>query len=645
MERLDELINSLKSADMTTKKYAAEDLGELHDERAVLPLIELFQETEEIAILEAAAQSLIKIGGGEMVKNVTPLLRSDSALIRNKATDILMNAGDDAIDELRRLITDSDHDVRKFTVDILGLIGSDCASNALLDALHDDHINVVCGAVEALGNIGAESAVETLIELLQSAQDPWLRFMIIESLGKLQAEKSLPYLHNLLNDTDEFTRSSVVRSLGIIGHSSSIKPLVSVLDNASISLKSTIAEALDLINSKSQNGLCGDVEPSFVVDRLKPLAEHENPSVRITIAKLLGNVENGDSVDVLLSMLADTNYDVANTVRESLAQLNGLVGEKLASYIKKCDSPSALINAVRVAGSTLNQSLQKELMKLLDVEDDQIRIEAIRSLSYSNDPDVIGRIVALCNDHAREVRLAAIKALTGKDAPHIETTLLSALTSSSDEICEASAEALINTTISEAGYNKLIELLDHDSNLTRLVVASVLSSNPTENLLSKLVSYMNSETWQIRKLIVDLFGKYPTKDLIDYIIPTLYDEERYVRIAAISAISNLNDNSMVKYLLSLLDDADERVRYEIVISLKKFDPNVVGETLVRCLSDTSEMIQMAAVDALCSLNYAPAIPELEQMLDSASDEAYCVIREALDILRQLNTNSDNVEKK
>jgi len=62
VEKITQLLEALKSPDTTVKKYAIEDLGELKDEKAVEPLISLLND-EEVAVQEAAAESLIKIGG------------------------------------------------------------------------------------------------------------------------------------------------------------------------------------------------------------------------------------------------------------------------------------------------------------------------------------------------------------------------------------------------------------------------------------------------------------------------------------------------------------------------------------------------------------------------------------------------------
>lgn len=630
MEHIEELISSLSSNDSTTRKYAVEDLGDIGDPRAVEPLVDLITENEEIAILESIAQSLIKIGGQSTVRTIIPLLRSDSALVRNKATDVLMNLGYDAVNELKQLAHDNDHDVRKFAVDILGLIGSDDSVAVLVDVLSDPHINVVCGAAEALGNIRSVEAAPYLEQALRTAQDPWLRFMLIESLGKIKSEQSIDLLHELLTEEDSFITSSVIRAIGNISDVSSIEHLMNKLQKGDSCSRLSCLEALDQIHSTRHDEFLKFIEDKNFLQILTPLTADKNLSTRRLVARLLGHVPCNNTVRVLLNMIDDDDT-VWSAVHESLVDLSQSAVPSIEQNIKTESSVDRLIKLLRVAGDLRNPSLVHVIGDLHNHPSAFIRKEVAAALGKCHSPETLPYLLKMADNTDSEVKLAVVNALSGAKDSKAEQLLITMLQTPSREIREAAKDALAVNTLSDEATAQLINLLDsHDTEIV-VMASEILSKTASGRMLPKIILHHNNTIWQVRRMIVDVIAKEKSNEYSDYLIPLLNDEERYVRIAAISALGDMPDiNSKTIYLFNLLDDQDERIRYEAVITLKKLSPELAGKHLVEILDDNSQMIQMAAIEAIAHLKYTEATSILKDMLDTASDEVYCCIREALD---------------
>ncbi len=129
-DRHDLLIEQLASHDPTTRRYAAEDLGDLHNACAVPALVEAVRDPE-VAVREAAVDALVAIGGQAVSEHVAPLLETEDVALRNYAIEILERVGPESIDVLVAACKSASPDVRKFALDILGKVARGCAGKCL----------------------------------------------------------------------------------------------------------------------------------------------------------------------------------------------------------------------------------------------------------------------------------------------------------------------------------------------------------------------------------------------------------------------------------------------------------------------------------------------------------------------------------
>ena len=193
------LIIDLRSLDETTRRLAAEDLGDCGDGAAVEPLVGALSDPSP-AVREAALDSLTRIGGEPVVRAVLPALRSEHVPLRNAACCLLGQLGQAAVEHLSALLADGDKDVRLFAIDTLANIGSGSAEAALIRALEESDVNVAAAAAAALGEIGADSAVGPLTAALGS--DSWVRCAAAKSLGQIGGPNALCTLLGLVEDDD-----------------------------------------------------------------------------------------------------------------------------------------------------------------------------------------------------------------------------------------------------------------------------------------------------------------------------------------------------------------------------------------------------------------------------------------------------------
>lgn len=119
--KADAMLLDLKDPHWLNRKYAAEVLGELKDQRAVGPLVNAL--TDEVGdVRQRAYDSLIKLGGVS-VPPLIPLLVSEEDDIRQSATEILRKIGKPAVEPLATALTDADDRLKSRILKVLDRMG------------------------------------------------------------------------------------------------------------------------------------------------------------------------------------------------------------------------------------------------------------------------------------------------------------------------------------------------------------------------------------------------------------------------------------------------------------------------------------------------------------------------------------------
>jgi len=149
---------------------------------------------------------------------VAPYINMREIELRNLAGEILTKMGDPTIPVLIPYLKSHDYDVRKFACDILGLIGNENTVQHVIPLLNDSDKNTLLSAIETLGNLRAESALDSLImvyenfDIVKSFDE--VKPFIIEAIGKIGGENADSYLlEQFKKETDMFLQSAIFESL------------------------------------------------------------------------------------------------------------------------------------------------------------------------------------------------------------------------------------------------------------------------------------------------------------------------------------------------------------------------------------------------------------------------------------------------
>ncbi len=275
----------LTSGDPDARRQAAEELAESNELATITALRVALQDTSK-GVRDAAARSLIAIGGSTVARSIARYIADTDIVTRNLASKLLIRMGEVSIPAILPFLRDQDKDVRKFVVDILGEIESVDSVYHLLPLLNDPDPNVIVSTLEALGNIGSVESLGPICKAFDAY--PFARPSAADALGRIGDTSVGDYLLEKFlkakNDvsTDPVVLCAVIEALGSVGSARAADALTRQLDVAQGKLFHILIHAIVQITERSQGVL--EFPESVRGDMLAALGD-DNEGIRLSAAK------------------------------------------------------------------------------------------------------------------------------------------------------------------------------------------------------------------------------------------------------------------------------------------------------------------------------------------------------------------------
>jgi len=116
------------------------------------------------------------------------LLKSNNAYLRNKAITFLQDYGEDAKSFIKKLLTNSDNDIKIFAVNILGDVKYEDSRDILIELIQNEQdVNVLMTAIDYLGEIGEPKDISILEEIKNNfSSEPYVCFGIDVAIDKIR---------------------------------------------------------------------------------------------------------------------------------------------------------------------------------------------------------------------------------------------------------------------------------------------------------------------------------------------------------------------------------------------------------------------------------------------------------------------------
>jgi len=205
------LKNQLSSHSAKERAQAAEELGHLGEK--AIPCIPDLIKTLKDPDGGVRAKAIIALGFLEATEAVLPMidaLEDQDEMVRSSAVAALSFLKDQrAVQPLLQLLGDKNNELRDRVLRALGRIGDLAAVKPLIHALKDPIPFVRWGAAVGLGFLNSPEAVEPLISCALYDEDCNMRWRAVEALGNIGDQRSVS---SLLEITENMYEDFEVRS-------------------------------------------------------------------------------------------------------------------------------------------------------------------------------------------------------------------------------------------------------------------------------------------------------------------------------------------------------------------------------------------------------------------------------------------------
>lgn len=331
-------------------------------EKAVPYIVALLKD-DDINLQRAAGKFIAETPGTAVTKALAqqlPSLSTDGKIVLLSA---LEGRGDKAAASyVAKAVNASDNRVRLAAIRALGVVGG-AADVALLAKVSAEGGQLEKAALSSLGRMSAPGVTAALVDVAQGRSAKAVRVNAIETLIDRRDEEALPALLDVAGDSDTPVRQAAFKALGALGGQKELSSLVSMLLKADSSRsrgsieRALVAIVLRIDNPEASSVVAGlakadnatrphlltvlsRVGNSAALEAVRPQLRNRNADIRKAAIRALADWPTP-------SPLADL-MGVAKTSRDATEQILALRG-----YIKLLTVP-----ANRSAGETVGYLTQ-----------------------------------------------------------------------------------------------------------------------------------------------------------------------------------------------------------------------------------------------------------------------------------------------
>jgi HEAT repeat protein len=282
-----------------------------------------------------------------MLPKLEPLLKDDSAQVRQAMIQVLWRVGEPAVPHLITALKDKDQNVRMMAANGLRNMGNNAAKAVptLIELVKEGDQQIRYQAVNTLANIA--DGADALVKLHGEIKDGLLKANIMQNLGYSQhRQKAIPLIMDGLKDSNAQVKISAMQMLNNVGIQGkealgALKELVKdsnqqvrvqavyamsnmgqpawpVLEE---SLKGTKEAAMRqaIVQSMANTGF----RSKTAVPELIGLLKDSSPQIRWQACMVLGNngADAKEALPALRELLNDTNQAVRNHAQNAINRI------------------------------------------------------------------------------------------------------------------------------------------------------------------------------------------------------------------------------------------------------------------------------------------------------------------------------------
>jgi len=516
-------------------------LGVTRSEAAISKLLELLK-SRDCDVQWSAAAALWEIGSDEAVPALIEHLKHGYSVIED----------DDMTQPryYREQFKDKDLEVHQCIAGALGKIGSDRAVQTLIEGLKSGRYKVRQAALYGLYQIDSDRAVPTLIELIKSEEHE-ICSAAIYGLGRIGSDRAVPALIELLKDKEYFGLGEyAANALGKIGSDRAIPALIELIKKGN----NNAANALGKIGS--------DRAISALIELLKNKDERRYP-----LADALGETGSDRAVPPLIELLEDS------IVRFFAADALGKIGSDRAV---------------------------PPLLELLKDEDSNVGWSVVRALGKIGSDKAVPPLIERLKDEDSDVRGHVVRALGEIGSDKAVPPLLELL---KDE-----------------------DFYSYGCSDVRGDVARALGEIGSDKAVPPLLELLKNENSKVCEFAIDVLGEIGSDRAVPVLIERLKDKNYRLRSSVAHALGRIGSDAAVPMLIELLRDEDEKWRAARSLGKVRSDATVLA--LIEGLKDEDYSMREIVAEELCKIASEANIFQLKQCMKNRrfdTNEIYSVL--------------------
>lgn len=511
--------------------------------------------------------------------------------------------------------------------------------------------NLAVAAIEALGRIGGATAVDALLEAVQSGN--FFRvFPAISVLGQCGEQRAVAPLAALLTQAPYAAEAAA--ALGRTGQRAAVAPLAGQLAHADEAVIVAAARALVELRRRQAERL-GDsaavvtalreAAPASATQRLEAATAGADASDRVPLALLRAWLRDLGAVDALVAMLDGEG----SVVDEAIHALRSIGADAEPRLVRAVAGGSSEQRARLLPLLGTRRAAVGDLVHCLSDRDPTVRALACDALARAGDPSAVGPLFALVGDPdarvvqaavgavqslgSEDVKAHALAAARSEDArtrraalrilayfgyPEAIEPMLAAIGDADERIRDAAATGL--ALVDDArGIAALLEAARHPAAATRASACRALGNAVGgEQVFSALrAALADGDAW-VRYYACQALGKLHVAGVTDDIAALLDDPAGQVRVAAVEAIAKLGGRAALPALERAARSADSDLRSAAILGLGTLRrPETLPVLMVAAEADdvATRLVALAAIaesplpEALSALMRAGADPE------------------------------------